>query len=89
MASGDIADDRSLVVLLRLDEAGKNHPRTETTNDIGSDEAELCADAAKPRRTGDGNSFPLGEPAGNSVRTRSDRGARAKSGVDHQEYSER
>src|SRR6202171_75727 len=40
-------------------------------------------------RPGDRNTFALGKPAVNRAGTRSDRGARAKSGIDHQEQSER
>ena len=40
-------------------------------------------------RTGDRNTFPVGKPAVNGVGTRSDRGARTKSAIDHQEQSKR
>src|ERR1700729_2643075 len=40
-------------------------------------------------RPGDRNTFALGKPAVNRVGTRSDRGARAKGGIDHPEQSKR
>ena len=36
-----------------------------------------------------GNTFPVGKPAVNGAGTRSDRGARAKGAIDHQEQSKR
>ena len=44
---------------------------------------------AESDRHGDRNTFALGKPAVNRAGTRSDRGARAKSGIDHQEQSKR
>ena len=38
---------------------------------------------------GDRNTFAMGKPAVNRVGTRSDRGTRTKSGIDHQEQSKR
>src|SRR6476646_7626063 len=38
---------------------------------------------------GDRNTFAVGKPAVNGARSRSDRGARTKSAIDHQEQSKR
>ena len=72
-----------------LDEAGTNHSGTETADDTGSDEADVWKDTAKSHRTGDRNTFAMGKPAANRAGTRSDRGARTKSAIDHQEQSKR
>ena len=75
-----------------LDEAGKildrrGHSGTESIDDTGSDEADIFEDTAKSHRTGDWNPFAMGKPAVHGAGTRSDRGARAKSAIDHQEQS--
>jgi hypothetical protein len=72
-----------------LDEAGKIILETESVDDTGSDEADIWKDTAKSDRTRNRNPFPLGKPTVNRAGTRSDRGARTKSAIDHQEQSER
>ena len=72
-----------------LDEAAKIISGTESTDDTGSDETDIWKNTTESHRPGDRNTFPLGKPAVNRVGTRSDRGARAKSGTDHQEQSKR
>src|ERR1700731_3833998 len=72
-----------------LEEAGKIISGTESADDTGSDEADIFEDTAKSYRAGDRNTFALGKPAVNGTGTRSDRGARTKSAIDHQEQSKR
>ena len=55
-----------LVVLLCSGWIRESHSRRETSNEAGSDEADLCEDTAKSHRNGHRNAFPLGEPAFNS-----------------------
>src|SRR5216684_4207741 len=50
---------------------------------------EIFKEAAKSHRTGDRNTFAMGKPAVKGAGTRSDRGARTKSAIDHQEQSKR
>jgi len=71
-----------------LDEAGKSF-LTESSDNTGSDEADIWKDTAESDRPGDRNTFALGKPAVNRTGTQSDRGARTKSGIDHQEQSKR
>ena len=80
---------RSLVVLLCFGGSRQNHSGTESADDTGSDEADIFEDTAKSHRAGDRNTFALGKPAVNGTGTRSDRGARTKSAIDHQEQSKR
>ena len=72
-----------------LDEAGKIILEQKVADDTGSDEASFWKDTAKSHRPGDRDTFPLGQPAVNGAGTRSDRGARTKSAIDHQEQSKR
>ena len=58
-----------------------------TADDTGCDEADILEDTAKSHRPGDRNTFAVGKPAVNGARSRSDRGARTKSAIDHQEQS--
>ena len=60
---------------------------TESADDSGSAEADIFEDTAKSHRAGERNTFALGKPAVHGTGTRSDRGARTKSAIDHQEQS--
>src|SRR5580693_4114856 len=71
-----------------LDEAGKI-TGAESGDDTGSDEADICEDTAESHRPGDGNTFPVGQPAVNGAGIQSNRGACAKGAIDHQEQSKR
>ena len=72
-----------------LDEAGKIILEQKVADDTGSDEADIWKDTAKSHRPGDRNTFAMGKPAANGAGTRSARGARTKSAIDHQEQSKR
>ena len=63
-----------------LDEAGKI---------ILEQKLPTTPEAMKSDRPGDRNTFAMGKPTVNRVGTRSARGARTKSGIDHQEQSKR
>jgi len=71
-----------------LDEAG-GILLEQKVADTGSDETSICKDTAKSHRPGNGNTFPLGQPAVNGAGIQSDRGARAKGAIDQQEQSKR
>jgi predicted NBD/HSP70 family sugar kinase len=72
-----------------FDEAGKIILEQKLPTTPGSDEGDIFEDAAKSHRVGDRNTFAMGKPAVNGAGTRSDRGARTKSAIDHQEQSKR
>src|SRR6267142_2843371 len=52
-------------------------------------EADIFEDTARSHRSGNGNTFPLGQPAVNGAGIQSNRSARAKGAIDHQEQSKR
>ena len=83
----DLADRWSFCCV--LDEAGKINLEQKSTDNTGSDEADIWKDNAKSDRTGDRNTLSLGKPAVNGAGTPSDRGAPTKSAIDHQEQSKR
>jgi hypothetical protein len=66
-----------------------NPSGTESADDNGRDEADLCEDYAESDRHGDRHTFSLGKPAANGAGTRSARGTRPKGAIDHQEQSKR
>ena len=70
-----------------LDEAGKVLLEQELPTTPEAMKQTL--DPAKSHRPGDRNPFPLGKQAVNRTGTRSARGARTKSAIDHQEQSKR
>ena len=72
-----------------LDEVGEDHSGAESGDDTGSDEADICEDTAESHRPGDGNAFPVAQPAVNGDRIQSNRGARAIGAIDHQEQAKR
>ena len=61
----------------------------ETGNHAESHEGGIRSDAVEPDCPGDGNTFPVGQPAVNGAGIQSNRGARAKGAIDHQEQSKR
>src|ERR1700721_4509763 len=80
---------RSLVVLLLFGGSRQNHSGTESSDDSGSDEADLWKDTAKPHRPGDRNTFALGEPAANGAGAGSARGARTNGKTDNKNQRKR
>ena len=72
-----------------LDEAGKIILEQKVATTPEAIQQTFGKDTAKSHRPGDRNTFAMGEPAVNGAGTRSDRGARTKSGIDHQEQSKR
>src|SRR5207237_6292433 len=61
----------------------------ESGDDTGSDEADIFEDTAESHRHGDRNTFPVGQPAVSGAGIQSNRSARAKGAIDHQEQSKR
>src|ERR1017187_6193876 len=72
-----------------LDEAGKIILEQKVPTAPEAMKQTFGKDTAESHRTGDRNTIPVGKPAVNGVGTRSDRGARTKSAIDHQEQSKR
>jgi hypothetical protein len=72
-----------------LDEAGKIILEQKVATTPEGMKPDIWEDTAESDRPGDRNPFALGQPAINRAGTRSDRGARAKSAIDHQEQSKR
>ena len=72
-----------------LDEAGKIILEQKVATTPEAMKQDIWKDTAKSHRSGDRNTLTMGKPAVNRVGTRSDRGARTKSGIDHQEQSKR
>jgi len=70
-----------------LDEAGKIILEQKVPTTPEAMKQTFSEDAAKSHRPGDRNTFAMGKPAVNGAGTRSDRGARTKSAIDHQEQS--
>jgi hypothetical protein len=72
-----------------LDEAGKIILEQKVATTPEAMKQAFWQDTAESDRPGDRNTFAMGKPAVNRVGIRSDRGARTKSGIDHQEQSKR
>ena len=72
-----------------LDEAGKVILEQKLPTTPEAMKQTFWKDTAKSHRTGDRNTFALGKPAVHGAGTRSDRGARTKGAIDHQEQSKR
>jgi predicted NBD/HSP70 family sugar kinase len=72
-----------------LNEAGKIILEQKVSTTPEAMKQTFWKDIAESDRPGDRNTFTLGQLAVNGAGTRSDRGARAKSGIDHQEQSKR
>ena len=72
-----------------LDEAGKIILEQKVPTTPEAMKETFRKDTAKSHRTGDRNTFPLGQPVVHRAGTRSDRGPRTKSAIDHQEQSKR
>jgi predicted NBD/HSP70 family sugar kinase len=72
-----------------LDEAGKIILEQKVSTTPEAIKTDIWKDTAESHRTRNRNPFPLGQPVVNGAGTRVDRGARTKSGIDHQEQSKR
>ena len=72
-----------------LDEAGKIILEQKVPTTPEAMNPDIWKDTAKSHGPGDRNPFAMGQPTVNRAGPRSDRGARTKSAIDHQEQSER
>ena len=72
-----------------LDEAGKIILEQKVATTAEAMKQTFAKDTAKSHRPGDRNTFALGQPVANGAGARSARGARTKSGMDHQEQPKR